>query len=128
MYGPPVSVAAFYGGFPGALDFDYRHGLYQFPCNQTPAVAFSWGGQIWNISAEKYVGLYIVVSSSTDSLTFHSFNLGQTQKGSSMCIGALVGQDMGLGTNVWLIGDSFMKNVYSIFSFERNSVGFASLS
>lgn len=45
-----------------------------------------------------------------------------------MCVGALVGQDMGLGEGVWLVGDSFMKNVYSVFSFEQNAVGFAALS
>ena len=57
-----------------------------------------------------------------------SFNLGPRQDGSGLCIGALVGQDMGLGTNVWLVGDSFMKNVYTVFSFEQNAVGFAALS
>ena len=62
------------------------------------------------------------------SVRTSSFNLGPKQDGSGLCIGALVGQDMGLGTNVWLIGDSFMKNVYTVFSFEQNAVGFAALS
>ncbi|KAH9929050.1 acid protease [Epithele typhae] len=35
--------------------------------------------------------------------------------------------DFGLGANVWLLGDSFMKNVYTAFSFAQNSVGFAKL-
>ena len=58
----------------------------------------------------------------------NSFNLGPTSDVPGMCVGALAGQNMGLGTNVWLIGDSFMKNVYSVFSFEQNAVGFAALS
>ena len=62
------------------------------------------------------------------SVNASSFNLGPRQDGSGLCIGALVGQDMGLGTNVWLVGDSFMKNVYTVFSFEQNAVGFAALS
>lgn len=47
---------------------------------------------------------------------------------STNCVGALAGQDLGLGTNVWLLGDSFMKNVYTVFSFDQNAVGFAALS
>ena len=57
-----------------------------------------------------------------------SFNLGSTSSDSSQCIGALVSQDIGLGSNVWLLGDSFMKNVYTAFSFDDNAVGFAELS
>ena len=57
-----------------------------------------------------------------------SFSLGETSSGSGRCVGALAGQDIGLGSNVWLLGDSFMKNVYTVFSFEQNAVGFAALS
>ena len=72
--------------------------------------------------------------------------MGETSKGSGLCIGAIAAQDLGLGDNVWLLGDrylypypsavvpyqsvfsfSFMKNVYSVFDFETTSVGFASL-
>ncbi|TFK80306.1 acid protease, partial [Polyporus arcularius HHB13444] len=84
-------------------------GFYSFPCNAVPSnVGFSWGGKSWTISAA-------------------NMNLGQASAGSTRCIGAIVGHDLGLGTNVWLVGDSFMKNVYSVFSFDQNAVGFASL-
>ena len=43
-------------------------------------------------------------------------------------VGALAGQDLGLGDDVWLLGDSFMKNVYTAFSFDDNAVGFATLA
>ena len=77
-----------------------------------------------------------------------SFNLGETFAGSGQCVGALSGEDVGLGDNVWLLGDryvvslcmlpsceksspslffSFMKNVYTAFSFDQNAVGFAPL-
>jgi cathepsin D len=55
-------------------------------------------------------------------------NLGPTEDGSSQCVGALAAQDLGLGSNVWLLGDSFMKNVYTAFNFDESAVGFASLS
>lgn len=51
-----------------------------------------------------------------------------TSSGSGQCVGALAGQDLGLGNNVWLLGDSYMKNVYSAFSFDKSSVGFATLA
>jgi cathepsin D len=82
--------------------------LYSFPCATPPQIAFNWGGKDWVISGA-------------------NINLGLIEDGSSMCVGALAGQDIGLGDGVWLLGDSFMKNVYSVFDFGTNTVGFASL-
>ena len=45
-----------------------------------------------------------------------------------MCTGAVVGKDLNLGDNVWVLGDRFMKNVYTAFSFDKNAVGFATLA
>ncbi|KZT70952.1 hypothetical protein DAEQUDRAFT_724700 [Daedalea quercina L-15889] len=101
MYSPPSeAVQSFYASVPGSSIFDSQNGFYQFPCNSVPQVAFSWGGRSWNVSAA-------------------NFNLGKTSSTSQYCVGALAGQDPGLGSNVWLLGDSYMKNVYSILSFDR---------
>ena len=62
------------------------------------------------------------------TVILRSFNLGETSTGSGKCVGALAGQDLGLGNNVWLLGDSFMKNVYTAFSFDQSAVGFAALA
>ena len=35
-----------------------------------------------------------------------SFNLGQVEEGSSDCVGAIMGTDLGFGDNVWLVGDT----------------------
>ncbi|CDO69375.1 hypothetical protein BN946_scf184961.g17 [Trametes cinnabarina] len=92
---------------PGSKVYDSNAGFYSFPCASTPAnVAFSWGGKTWTISAA-------------------NFNFGKVT--ATQCVGAIAGQDLGLGSNTWLLGDSFMKNVYSAFSFDSNSVGFATL-
>ena len=61
-------------------------------------------------------------------LRLNSFSLGETESGSGKCVGALVGQDIGLGDDVWLLGDAFMKNVYTAFSFDKDAVGFAALA
>jgi len=109
MYGPPSAVKTFYASVPESSVFDSTNGFYQFPCGSVPQVAFNWGGKSWNVSAQ-------------------NFNLGKTSSTSEYCVGALAGQDLGLGNDVWLLGDSYMKNVYSVFSFDQNSVGFATLS
>jgi len=109
MYGPPSAVQSLYAKVPGATLFDSSNGFYSFPCSSVPSISFSWGGKNWAISAA-------------------NFNLGSTQDGSSNCVGALAAQDLGFGDNVWLLGDSFMKNVYSTFSLDKNAVGFAALA
>ncbi|KAI0366743.1 protease [Pilatotrama ljubarskyi] len=107
IYGPPNDVATLYKSIPGSQLYDQKNGFYSFPCSSVPAnVGFNWGGRTWTISAA-------------------NFNFGKAS--STRCIGAIAGVDLGLGTNTWLLGDSFMKNVYSAFSFDSNSVGFAQL-
>ncbi|TFK91850.1 acid protease [Polyporus arcularius HHB13444] len=103
----PNDADAFYQNIQGAQQLE--QGFYTFPCDATPQVALSWGGKTWAISAD-------------------SFNLGQVEEGSSDCVAAIIAMDLGLGDNVWLVGDTFMKNVYSVFSIDKNSVGFAELS
>ncbi|PFH54875.1 hypothetical protein AMATHDRAFT_134385 [Amanita thiersii Skay4041] len=109
MYGPPAAVKKLYEKLRGAKVFDSENGFYSFPCNSIPSVSFNWGGRKWAISST-------------------NFNLGLTEEGSSDCVGAIAGQDLGLGKDVWLLGDSFMKNVYTVFDTDRNAVGFAALA
>ncbi|KAJ7456903.1 acid protease [Mycena latifolia] len=109
MYGPPSAVREVYAKVAGSAVFDSDNGYYSFPCDSPPEIAFNWGGSDWAISAD-------------------NINLGTTEDGSSLCVGALAGQDLGLGNDVWLLGDSFMKNVYTAFDFDQKAVGFAELA
>ncbi len=43
-------------------------------------------------------------------------------------MGSVTGADLGIGSNIWILGDSFMKNVYTAFDFDNNQVGFATLA
>ena len=56
MYGPPSAIKSFYASIPGSQVYEASEGLYSFPCNNAPTVAFSWGGKSWTVSADKYVG------------------------------------------------------------------------
>ncbi|KAH9898434.1 protease [Cubamyces lactineus] len=107
IYGPPEDVAKFYESIPGSKLYDTINGFYTFPCDATRSdVAFSWGGKGWFIDAE-------------------NFSHGRAEDG--QCIGAVAGRDLGMGDNVWLVGDSFMQNVYTVFSADNKSIGFATL-
>ncbi|EIN11115.1 acid protease [Punctularia strigosozonata HHB-11173 SS5] len=109
MYGPPASVKKVFAAVSGSKLYDSTNGYYSYPCDSPPKISFNWGGKDWEISSD-------------------NLSLGETESGSGECVSALAAQDLGLGDDVWLLGDSFMKNVYTAFSFSKDAVGFAELS
>lgn len=48
-----------------------------------------------------------------------------SHSGSSDCVGGIIGED--IGGNMAVVGDEFMKNVYSVFDFDKKAVGFAAI-
>ncbi|KAG9309507.1 aspartic peptidase A1 [Chiua virens] len=82
-------------------------GYYQYPCSTTVTVEFSFGGNNWTMS----------------SADFKAAELS-----SSECIGAFFEYTASSGTPSWIIGDAFLKNVYSVFQYNPPAVGFAALS
>ena len=50
---PTAAADAFWQTVEGASQFE--EGLYTFPCDSVPEVAFSWGGQSWPLSADRSV-------------------------------------------------------------------------
>jgi len=108
IYGPKPEVENLYGSIAGARRYDERAGLWKFPCASAAAVSFSWnGGRRWTIEPE-------------------SMSLGKVDANSAECIGAVSSQALGLNGS-WLLGDTFMSNVYSVFdpSERVNTVAFA---
>ncbi|KAJ7071340.1 acid protease [Mycena amicta] len=108
-YGPPAAVKKVFAKVSGSKLFDSTNGFYSYPCDSPPEISFNWGGKDWTITAE-------------------NLNLGTTEDGSSDCVSSLAAQDLGLGTDVWLLGDAFMKNVYTVFDVDQEAVGFAKLA
>ncbi|KAI0820452.1 acid protease [Trametes gibbosa] len=107
MAAQPDVVDKFYASIPGS-SYDERDEAYTFPCNKIPQLSFNWGGKTWNISPDE-------------------FNLGQASNGD--CAGALTPLSLpGEPDSVWLLGDTFMKGVYTAFSVDDNAVGFATLA
>ncbi|KIL62005.1 hypothetical protein M378DRAFT_806948 [Amanita muscaria Koide BX008] len=113
--GPSKDVAAIYEAIPGSQAVPQSGGLYAFPCNTAVSVTMSFsGGQSWAISTADMIVAQVP----------------QT----SYCVGGIF--DLNLDPNIpptadnpaWVIGDTFLKNVYSVFRYSPPSVGFAQLS
>ncbi|KAI9570735.1 aspartic peptidase domain-containing protein [Boletus coccyginus] len=82
-------------------------GYYTMPCDVMPDISITIEGRSFAISAEM-------------------FNLGPSDSSGDSCIGAIAGTG-NLG-NIWLLGDVFLRNVYSVFDIGGLQVGFADLA
>ncbi|GAA5867154.1 hypothetical protein JCM8547_006256 [Rhodosporidiobolus lusitaniae] len=104
---PTAAAAKFFASVPDSGV--YGSGYYTFPCASPPSISFSFGdGEQWTLSGD-------------------SLNLGKVSSGSDRCVASIVGTDIGLG-NTWILGASFLENVYSTYDISTNSVGFSDLA
>lgn len=92
-------------------------------CSTDVSVSISFGGTSWPISsADMNLGTINIGSSA-----------GPTSGASTqMCVGGIfdIGNTVGTGQGVpsWIVGDTFLKNVYSVYRASPPSVGFAQLA
>ncbi|KAK4122917.1 hypothetical protein N657DRAFT_575132 [Parathielavia appendiculata] len=103
VFAPPDDLEALFKLVPGSSSFkngDYVE--YQIPCDTTLPINLSFGGVTYGISAQDWVA----------------------QKGDNKCISNLYGYEVFEGA--WLVGDTFLKNVYSVFDADEMRIGFAS--
>ncbi|GAA5935111.1 uncharacterized protein JCM15063_003152 [Sporobolomyces koalae] len=105
---PTADAAAFWAQVPNSGS--YGGGYYTYDCASPPSVSFSFGSSF----AEQWA-----VSGS-------SWNLGKVSSGSTRCVGAVVGADIGI--NGWILGDAFLENVYATFDLQAKAVGFSDLA
>ncbi|KAG1856649.1 acid protease [Suillus subalutaceus] len=82
-------------------------GVYSLPCDAMPNVTITLGGKSFALSAE-------------------TFNFGKYGSSGNTCLGGIAGSD-GLGDQ-WILGDVFLRNVYTAFNVGNTSVGFADLA
>jgi Eukaryotic aspartyl protease len=80
-------------------------GNFAFPCNTTTALDLVFGGTSFTISPKDYVGAAL------------------TGTNGDLCTSNIVGQQIGSETQ-WLVGDVYLKNVYTVFDYDNNQVGF----
>ncbi|KAI0090411.1 acid protease [Irpex rosettiformis] len=107
IIGDASHVKAFYSKISGSKDASSTvgPGYYTFPCSSTPQVSFTFAGQAFKIDPKL-------------------FNLGRVSLGSNQCVGGVVGSQ---SLPFWVVGDTFLQNVYSVYDLSQNRVGFAAL-
>ncbi|KAH8920748.1 acid protease [Atractiella rhizophila] len=107
--GPTDDVAAIYAQIPGSAPYSRAQGYYTVPCDFTGSIAFQFGG-----------------SSTTWTINADDFLVGQVS--STRCVGGLFTLPSSSGTPDWIVGDVFLKNVYSVYDYTAKTVGFAALN
>jgi len=111
--GPTSDVSAFWSAVPGSQRVSGMQGFFSFPCSSKIQVTMAFGGKSWPINSD-------------------DMNLGRLSSLSNQCLGGIF--DLSLGSNAggsgpsWVVGDVFLKNVYSVFRATPPSIGFAELS
>ncbi|KAF8893594.1 aspartic peptidase domain-containing protein [Infundibulicybe gibba] len=114
--GPTKDVSTIWKAVPGARRATDMPGFWVFPCATVVSISLSFGSKLWPINPA-------------------DMNLGRVfhmSRSRPLCLGAIV--DLGKGSASrpgdpsWVVGDTFLKNVYSVFRMAPPSVGFAQLS
>ncbi|EIW85990.1 acid protease [Coniophora puteana RWD-64-598 SS2] len=104
ILGPADAVSAFYSGVSGATD--NGDGTYTVACDAALSGSITLGGTSFALAA--------------DTLVLESDESGT-------CVGA-VAANQNAAHDYWVLGDAFLRNVYSVFDFEKPQVGFATLA
>lgn len=106
--GPPAAVKQLYSQIAGSIySGSSTTGTYAFPCNTQAVVSMVFGGIAYSMPASALIAGYA--------------------DDKSMCIGAIAAGVIGIessDTVAWLVGDAFLKTVYSVFDMGQNRIAF----
>lgn len=98
VFGPPDFVKKLHNNIPGSSSSD---GLtYNVPCDTNKPLVFTFSGVDYEISAKDWV-------------------VGQD--GNGKCTSNIYGHEVVAGS--WLLGDTFLKNVYAVFDKDDKKIG-----
>ncbi|KAF8881803.1 aspartic peptidase domain-containing protein [Infundibulicybe gibba] len=118
--GPAKDVTAIWKAVPGSQRIPGSPGFWAFPCTTNVSIGLSFGGEVWPINPV-------------------DVDLGRLSASSLFCAGAIFELNAATGTpdepeeedqivGDWVIGGTFLKNVYTVFRMSPPSIGFAQLS
>ncbi|PKI82587.1 cathepsin D [Malassezia vespertilionis] len=112
---PPPIVEQVYSQIPGARSASSSSmsssGHYMYPCKQKFEVKFTFNGRTFSLNDEQ-------------------MNLGAVSTTGQYCIGAIFAQPTSPNSAMpaWILGDTFLRTVFSAYRFDPPAVGFADLS
>jgi hypothetical protein len=101
-------MSALYAAIPGAQlqTSGSLQGYYTYPCSTNVTVSLTFGGKAYSIKSVDFT----------------------RQVTDNECFGSFFGLDLGANTGVqWIVGDTFLKNVYSVYRQDPPAVGFATV-
>lgn len=78
-------------------------------------------GEIFNVPCLASVPVQIIISKITYNIPPKDY-LGKPVPGGTLCESNIIGKDT-FGPDRWLVGDVFLKNVYTIFDFDQDEIG-----
>lgn len=104
---PPNVATAIYQQIPNAQVYD-PSGLFAIPCNSNVDLRLSFGGTEYAINSADMTN-------------------GVVDTSGQYCLGGVLGQSLGGGAPDFIVGDTFLKNVFSVFRYDPPAVGFAAL-
>lgn len=108
MVAPPADAKLIHAAIPGSVSTG--GGGYTIPCNTTLQLSFTFGGKTWPLNSEDMIFLPVNDNDLDGD-----------------CISSISGGNVG-SANEWLLGASFLKNVYFATNAKANVVGLGTLS
>lgn len=117
---PTAAAAAIYAKIPGSFPIPFLGGstqLYGYPCSSSPSVSLQFAGKKFAVNPLDFN--FGTLSSALGAIGF--FFPGS-------CLGGVAGADLVAGENLWIVGDTFLKNWYSTFQYVSPSSAFVNFA